>query len=414
MIQFDLKYDVDFLGQSYKQASKDVLQQIKQEISDEASGYYNLPYESQDLIDEVQAYGKAFKHIDTIAVIGIGGSSLGTKAIYEFLRHKTKSAKKIIFFENPDPIDISEKFMTIDKNSTQFLLISKSGSTVEPMSIFKAIIYNFNLEIDNNKNIIAITDHDSALYKFAHKHNIKTFTLKDNVGGRFSVLSSVGIVPLTLAGFDTKKILDGAREILESFLNGDTKHILDKAVHLAQNKGKHPINVIFSYSNTLKEFTQWYVQLWAESLGKIDKDSKHTGLTPVGHIGAVDQHSFLQLIIEGPRDKTVTFIKIDNFENPLDIPKYTLDYIQKSDYINGHTFNELINAECDATMQSVHEQGINVDIITLDKISEENIGELIMYYELLTSAVGIMLNINTYNQEGVELGKRILVKKFQN
>jgi len=353
MIQFDLRYDTDFSGQSYKQASKDILQQIKQEISDGASGYYNLPYESRDLIDEVQAYGKAFKHIDTIAVIGIGGSSLGTKAIY----HKTKGAKKIIFFENPDPIDISEKFLAIDKNSTQFLLISKSGSTVEPMSIFKAIVYNFKLEIDNNKNIIAITDHDSALYKFANKHNIKTFTLKDNVGGRFSVLSSVGIVPLTLAGFDTKKILDGAGKSLESFL--------------------------------------------------------HTGLTPVGHIGAVDQHSFLQLIIEGPRDKTVTFIKIDDFENSLHVPKYTLDYIQKSNYINGHTFNELINAECDATMQSVHEQGINVDIITLDKINEKNIGELIMYYELLTSAVGIMLNINTYNQEGVELGKRILVKKFQ-
>lgn len=413
MLTFDLKYDVDSSDDSHEATSQDILQKIKQEIKDKASGYYDLPHESQELVNEVHEYAKEFKHINTIAVIGIGGSSLGTKAVYEFLRHKTKDAKKIIFFENPDPIDISEKFLTIDKNSTQFLLISKSGSTVEPMSIFKAIIHNFDLQLDNNQNIIAITDHGSALYKFADKHNLKTFTLKDNVGGRFSVLSSVGIVPLTLAGFNTKQILNGAKEMVENCLNGDAKHIFDKAIKLANSKDKHPINVIFSYSNTMKEFTQWYVQLWAESLGKIDKDSKHTGLTPVGHIGAVDQHSFLQLIIEGPRDKTVTFIKIEDFENPLRVPNLSLDYIQKSDYINGHTFNELINAECDATMQSVHEQGVNVDIITLDKISEENIGGLIMYYELLTSAVGIMLNINTYNQEGVELGKRILVKKFQ-
>jgi len=162
----------------------------------------------------------------------------------------------------------------------------------------------------------------------------------------------------------------------------------------------------------LEDFTKWYVQLWGESLGKIDKEGKNVGLTPIGHIGSVDQHSFLQLIMEGPRDKTVTFIKLENFEKKIKIPNITLKFIEKADYINGYTFNELIDGECEATKESIIQQGINVDEITLDKLNENNIGKLIMYYELLTSLCGKMLHIDTYNQPGVELGKQILMKKF--
>lgn len=413
MIKYTLKHKTDF-NNKYQEISSTIFKKIVREAEEGISGYYSLPYESQELVKQIKEYSKELNHVNTIAVIGIGGSSLGTKAIHEALRQKTKNIKKILFFENPDPIDISEKFLKIKKETTLFLLISKSGSTVEPISIFKAIIEYFNLHLDfDNKNIIAITDNGSALYRFANKHGIRTFTLKDNVGGRFSVLSSVGIVPLTLAGYNTTSLLQGAKEMLERFFEKKEEHILEKAFSIIEHQKSQQINVLFSYSNSLKEFTQWYVQLWAESLGKLDKDARHVGFTPIGHIGSIDQHSFLQLIIEGPRDKTVTFIKIDDFENSLKIPNLSLEYIQKCDYINGHTFNELINAECDATIQSVSEQSVNVDIITLDKLNEKNIGELIIYYELLTSVVGLMLNINTYNQEGVELGKRILVEKFK-
>ncbi len=413
MISYTLKHKVDF-DDNYQKTSLDTFDKIVKEAEDGISGYYNLPYESQALVTQLKKYAKELNHIDTIAVIGIGGSSLGTKAIHEALRQKVKDVKRLIFFENPDPLDISEKFLSIKKETTLFLIISKSGSTIEPISIFKAIIEKFDLNLDiYNKNIIAITDHNSALYKFADELGIKTFVLKKSVGGRFSVLSSVGIVPLTLAGYDTMALLLGAKAMLESFFEKKEEHIFKKAFSIVKNQQSCSINILFSYSNVLKEFTQWYVQLWAESLGKIDKDANHVGLTPIGHIGSIDQHSFLQLIIEGPRDKMITFIKIDNFENSLKVPNLSLKYIQKCDYINGHTFNELINAECDATTQSVSEQGINIDIITLDKLNEKNIGELIIYYELLTSVVGSMLGINTYNQEGVELGKRILVNKFK-
>jgi glucose-6-phosphate isomerase len=410
MIDYTLHYKDEFDPKIVEDMKAKAFQQLKKERLEDVSGYYELPHESLALVDEVLAHARTIKPFDTVAVIGIGGSSLGSKALDALLHYQTDGAKKMVFFENPDPIDISQKFQTIQKEKTLFIVISKSGSTIETTSIFKAIIKHFNLSLEHNEHLIAITDKDSALYDFAKLHSIKTFTLKQSVGGRFSVLSSVGIVPLTLAGLDTTELLRGAKEMSERFFAGDADYILQKAAYLVLQE--QSINVVFSYSNLLKEFTEWYVQLWGESLGKKNAEGVHLGLTPVGHIGSVDQHSFLQLIIEGPRDKSVTFIKIADFENSLAVPDISLKNIEKTDYINGHSFNELINAECDATMQSVSDQGINVDIITLDKISAYNAGELLFYYELLTSGVGAMLGINTYNQEGVELGKRILVNKF--
>ena len=228
------------------------------------------------------------------------------------------------------------------------------------------------------------------------------------MGGRFSILSAVGIVPLTLAGYDTKALLNGAGAFLDRLFAGGEKHLLEKACYYYENAQALSINVLFSYANELENLTKWYVQLWGESLGKIDSTGKSVGMTPIGLIGAVDQHSFLQLVIEGPKDKTVTFINIDDFENDLTIPDVSLRHIEKTDFINGKTFNELINAQCDATRQSLRDSGVPTDGITISKINEENIGAMIIYYELLTSLAGSMLKINTYDQPGVELGKTIL------
>ena len=170
--------------------------------------------------------------------------------------------------------------------------------------------------------------------------------------------------------------------------------------------------VVFSYSSLLERFNKWYVQLWGESLGKINKKGVRVGLTPIGLLGSIDQHSFLQLLIEGPKDKTVTFIKINNFESSLKIPNISFPYLEKTDFVNSITFNELINAQCDATRESVVRSGIDVDEIILEKLNEKDVGALLMYYELLTSAVGALFEINTYNQPGVELGKNILKTKF--
>jgi glucose-6-phosphate isomerase len=164
----------------------------------------------------------------------------------------------------------------------------------------------------------------------------------------------------------------------------------------------------------LRYFSEWYVQLWGESLGKRQKHSAfNVGLTPIGLIGPKDQHSFLQLIMEGTRDKSVTFIKVEDFEDSMEIPDITLPYLESLDTINRLSFSTLINLQCDSVVEALEsEGGVPIDTITIPKIDEFNIGSLIFYYELLTSLVGELIDVETYNQPGVEAGKIILNKKL--
>jgi len=369
------------------------LNAIREEKDSGRIGYYGLPQTSLAVIDELKSYSKtntllAGGKIKDIVIIGIGGSSLGIKAIDSLLASKNDSSVTLHLFENSDPINISQTLSKLEKETSLFIVISKSGGTIETTSIFKTVIDHFKLDLDaeDKERVIVITDAGSSLSQFADSYSIKQFNIPDNVGGRFSVLSAVGIVPLTLAGYDTEAL----------------------ACYYYENSKKLPINVLFSYANNLENLTKWYVQLWGESIGKIDSTGKSVGMTPIGLIGAVDQHSFLQLVIEGPKDKTVTFINIEDFENDLIIPDISLKHIEKTDFINGKTFNVLINAQCDATRQSLRDNGVPTDGITISKINEENIGTMIIYYELLTSLTGAMMKINTYDQPGVELGKTIL------
>ena len=396
MLIFNHYFDYD-----NKNLEEFAFNELLKEKESKKIGYYHLPYESMSLLDNLKDVDFTF---NKLAIIGIGGSSLGTKAIYRLL--KQKNIKEIIFLENTDPIELKNSFSKIDKN-TLFLVISKSGTTIETISIFKTVIDYFKFD-----NFIIITDNNSPLEKFAKEKKINYFNIPTNVGGRFSVFSAVGVVPLYLAGFDVKKILDGARVFLESFFNKKEWHLVKKASFYYEKSRFYKMNVVFSYSSLLDEFNKWYVQLWGESLGKINKKLKRVGLTPISLLGSIDQHSFLQLLIEGPKDKTVTFIKVKNFENSLKIPNISLKYLEKTNFVNGYTFNQLINSQCDATKESIIRNGIDVDEIIIEKLNEENVGALLMYYELLTSAIGILFEINTYNQPGVELGKKILKNKF--
>ncbi len=391
---------------------QNALSRVTEEMQSDTIGYYKLPEGSKGLID-------AAKSIDTtgitqIVIMGIGGSSLGIKAVDALLRPYTPGAKEILYFENSDPLTILENLSKVRENEALFFIISKSGSTIETTSIFKKIIDCFNLDLDgkDQQRVFAITDEGSVLSDFAKYHTLREFNIPHNVGGRFSVLSAVGIVPLTLAGFDTAELLGGAGKMIENFFEGKEDHLLSKALHLYSHSSRESINVLFSYADRLENLTKWYVQLWGESLGKIDREGNNVGLTPIGLIGAVDQHSFLQLIIEGPRDKNVTFIKIEDFQRELQIPAVSLHAIEKTDFINGKNFGTLINAQADATLQSLLDSGVNCDTITMSCVDSENVGSLLAYYELLTSLVGAMFGVNTYDQPGVELGKQILYKNL--
>ena len=380
---------------------------LKEELN--SVGYYSLP--EQD-ISEVLTFAKTVKQKD-IAIIGIGGSTLGTYAIYSFLNRTNNYSKKLHFFESTDPIDIKSRIKDLDLQDTLFLVISKSGTTIETISIFK---YLSSLIKMNKNNCVIISENDSKLSKYANKNNMKSFDIPKNIGGRFSVLSNVGLVPLSIIGINIQELLEGAKEIKDSFFNKKEyfTEIFEKARFLVENKKRFNMNILFSYSSSLEGFNKWYVQLWGESLGKLNVNGTKQSLTPIGLIGPVDQHSFLQLIIEGNRNKTVTFIKIEDYEDNTVIPANTLDDFDDLDYIDNVKFQDLIGKQADATIQSIQElNDIPYDVITIKKQNEKNIAKLMYTFQLLTSVVGKFVQIDTYNQPGVERGKIILKEKLK-
>lgn len=389
-------------------ANENILEFIKSER--ETIGFYELCH--QDLL-EYETYAKTVSAKD-IVVVGIGGSALGTSAIYKFLKYTHQFSKKLFVIETTDPLVICDEMESIDLANAHFCIISKSGTTVETISVYKYIASIVDI---NSQNCTIITDEGSLLERHAIDNEFKVFHIPHNVGGRFSVLSAVGLVPLTMIGVDTKSLLAGAKNIYDSFFNqkGYDTSLLKKASYYAQTANTYNINCLFSYSEVFREFNAWYVQLWGESLGKKQLHSQlHVGLTPVGLIGPTDQHSFLQLIVDGKRDKSVTVIKIDNFDNALTIPNNSLKHLESLDLLNGYKFSEIINMQADSIVESLLSlEHIPLDVIVISQVDAHAIGELIYYYELLTALVARMLDINAYDQPGVEMGKIILKEKLK-
>jgi len=387
----------------YQIKSNDIIfEALKEEVN--TIGYYNLPLQDTTLIKK---YAKTIKQ-KYIAIIGIGGSSLGTTAIYDFLRKANTYDKSLHFFESTDPMDIKARLANIDLNNTHFIVISKSGTTIETISIFK--YFNSLITIDKT-NCTIVSESDSKLTSYADKHSINTFEIPINVGGRYSVFSVVGLLPLAIIGVDIDNLLNGAKSVRDSFFNKTEYYepTMQKARFLVENKNRFNINILFSYSTALDGFNKWYIQLWGESLGKKNINGTKQALTPIGLIGPVDQHSFLQLIMDGRRDKTVTFIKINDFEDDTKIPSGTLDGFDDLDYIDNLTFQELIENQANATIQAIEDlEDIPCDVLTIDRVDEYNIAKLMFNYQLLTSVIGKFVQINTYDQPGVEAGKIIL------
>jgi len=387
-------------------ANEEIFNDLRNEISH--IGYYSLPYQE---VDSIINYGKEIKQ-DSIYIIGIGGSSLGTKAIYKFLRTSRNFKKRLFFLDTIDPLRINYLLSLSSLDNSHFVAISKSGNTIEPISIFKLISSKVKISPENTT---IIAGQNSKLHKYALLKKINYFEIPENVGGRFSVFSPVGLVPLSMIGVDIDALLKGCKLVHESFFNKEKYYelIMNKARFLVENKSRFNINIIFSYSSVFNDFNRWFVQLWAESLGKKNINDTRQGLTPISLIGPDDQHSFLQLIMDGVRDKTITIFKIRNFMDSTSIPKSNDFSIFESDYLDNKTFNELINLQADSTYEAIIKQkDIPCDKITINEINEINVAKLMYRFQLLTSCVGAFLQINSYDQPGVELGKSILNTKL--
>jgi len=389
-------------------SNEDIFEKICQERKE--VGYYNLPYQNTT---SIKKYTEGISQ-KVIVLIGIGGSSLGVKAIYQFLLPKKKFSKKLIFLDTIDPLKINLCLSNIDINGCHFVTVSKSGNTSEPISILK---YISSLVDINSANFTCISNLNSPLEKFAKQQKLQFFHIDENVGGRFSIFSNAGLIPLAMIGVDVDRLLEGAKEVSDSFFNKQYyyDHIVNKARFLVENKSRFNINVIISYSSIFEGFNKWFVQIWAESLGKKNVNGTRQGLTPIALLGPDDQHSFLQLIIDGPRDKTVTFFKINDFDDDTMIPDKNSYQIFDLDFLNNRTFNSVLNYQADSTYEAIlQEKDIPCDLITIPSIDEESIAKLIFRYQLLVSCIGKFLQINAYDQPGVELGKILLKDKLKN
>lgn len=413
MISFSTSYADYDLGSDYER----LISAIKAESSSGASGYYKLPFDTFAL-DFALAYStrEYFSSITDLVIIGVGGSSLGARALHSALLHSCRhSSRRVHFLEHTDPFETKRVLESICLEHTHFLLISKSGTTIESISLVKFLITHFDLLSSVNKRHLAcITDSSSPLESFAKAQGLECFTIPANVGGRFSVLSLVGLVPLSLLGLDIGMLLQGARAMMESFFAGEERHIINKATFLAKYYRQYPISVLFSYGSVFSDINRWFVQLWGESLGKLDSSGTQVGLTPVGLVGSIDQHSFLQLIVQGARDKVVSFLSLDDAcakackDSSFIVPEYSLAGLESTDFVNGTPFLHLLNLQKQATLETLESYAIPIDSITLERLDEWHIGALVVYFELLTSCTGFLLGVNTYDQPGVEFGKQRL------
>lgn len=391
-----------------------LLRVIQSEQSEQ--GHYSLPNQDlSDLIDYKKQIEKQQEQIDDIVTIGIGGSSLGAKAIYNFLKPVRSFSRGLYFLDSTNPVDIAHLCQKITLAKTHFIVVSKSGTTIEVIAIYKYLAKLVQDEKINHPCFSFISENNSPLIKHAKKTKANYLMIANNISGRFSVFSAIGLAPLFLLGVDIEKVLLGARNISDSFFNqGYIQELLFKKAYFYSNHSPYiNINTVFSYSQSLHYFNHWFVQLWGESLGKKQQHSNiNVGLTPIGLIGPKDQHSFLQLLTQGKRDKSVTFIKLTQ-THQYSIPSGTLPALESFDYLNNLSFSLLVNAQADATIESLKSyQDIPIDVIELTQQDEQNIGELIMYFELLTSLTGSLLDVNTYDQPGVEYTKQILNKKL--
>jgi glucose-6-phosphate isomerase len=405
-------------------ASDAAISRMDKERKAGSLGFLELP-DDTSVLKEINAYKKKCRdRFDTIALFGIGGSALGPQALKNALSHmylnelskkKRGDRFKVYFFDNVDPYEINSILDVIDIKKTLFLVISKSGGTTETNANFAILLELLRKKAGPKyrSQIVAITDPEKGiLRKISTSEKFKTFPVPPNVGGRFSILSPVGLVVSEFMGIDNASMLAGAKKMAGRCYGKKMMQnppLLNAVFHyLFDKKRNKRINVLMPYTRKLYLFADWYRQLWAESLGKntdIDGKSTVAGLTPVSALGTIDQHSQLQLYLEGPNDKVVTLFKLDDFGADVEIPDFYRG-MPEVDYISGKSLRELNGFEESATELVLKEASRPVASIIMSKLDAENIGEFIMFMEMQTAYAGYLYNINPYDQPAVEQGKK--------
>jgi glucose-6-phosphate isomerase len=400
-----------------------LIQKLNKERKAGKTPYRDLPYNKQTAQQVKELVDQLKDRCKNLVVLGIGGSALGNIALHTALTpymHNINDAQRIgprlFVFDNIDPPQFASFLDWVgDKlEQTVFNVISKSGRTTETASQFMIIrqLLIDKLGTDGYKNsVVANTDpQQGTLRSIVSEEGLRSLEVPDGVGGRFSVLSAVGLFGATMCGIDIDSLLSGARD-MDGKVSSEDFYKNPAAVNAAinyhfYNHGKK-ISVMMPYSYALKDLADWYRQLWAESLGKAQDlagNEVHIGPTPVKALGTTDQHSQLQLYREGPNDKLFTFLQVNNFDKDLKINPAP-DCVPELGFLAGADLGKLMNNEKKATEYALLKDKRPCLTVIFDKVNAYSLGQFIYLYEVTTSFTGALFGINTYDQPAVELGK---------
>lgn len=382
------------------------------------SSFFHLPEKStwaQEIERLQPILAKRVPQVDTFLHLGIGGSSLGAETIIRAL--SPVKAPTFHFLDNIDPDFMWDVLEQCDPARTLLYVVTKSGTTMETLAQF-AFIYEWlekhlGTEQARNRLVFCTDPEKGALRQLANEWNIPTFDIPPNLGGRFSALGPVGLFPALVAGIDTKAMMKGAAEyraqLLGRIQNGEVPPVADLAVRLVRHHqdNRRNVTVLMPYSQKLKPFSAWFTQLWAESLGKVNK-----GMTPLPATGATDQHSILQLLRDGPQDKVVGFIEVAGFNHMIDL-KWKGPRIDAMESVTGITLNQLMDAEFNATRQVLTNNQRPNFTLTLPRLNAHTLGQMFFFFEVLTAFAGYYLEIDPFDQPGVEEGKKLTQERIR-
>ncbi|MCC7344278.1 MAG: glucose-6-phosphate isomerase [Deltaproteobacteria bacterium] len=390
--------------------------------------FLHLPY-LDEVLDNVERRAEELRgSFDNMVVLGIGGSGLGAKAVEEaifgpiFAGGVPLPVKRLYVLDTLDPDYLSRLFDGLDLERSIFNVVSKSGNTVETMAQFMYLYDLLKKRLGPERfrrHLIMTTDpQKGALRQIAREENFECFDILPGVGGRFSVLSPVGLLPAAFLGVSIRELAEGAIRMIkrckgEDIWTNPAAMLAMVTTLLAERRGRKNL-VVFNYSERLNRCAEWFRQLWAESLGKrYDLEGKEVwaGITPIQASGPRDQHSQMQLYAEGPRDKMVMLWSQEKFDADLKIPKLYPE-IESLSYLGGKTFAEVLHAEMVATEQSLKESGVPSFKLMCYDADAYTLGQLFYLFEIATVHVGGLLGVNPYDQPGVELGKKYIYGKL--
>ena len=371
---------------------------LRSKIKDSKIAAIDIISSNRDL-KELENFAKKISAHKKILVLGVGGSSLGGKTLSAL-----KSQQKVEFLESIDPTTLQDCLANLNFKNTFFLVISKSGETIETLCQTLIILDELQRQKIKNfaKQFLFVTEsEENSLAKIAKKISAEITSHSNKIGGRYSCFSVVGLLPALLVGLDAKKTRSGAKKVLQEFLCEDSITNSCSIQLTAFEKG-FTSNVVMPYIDRLKNFTDWYRQLWAESLGK-----NGFGSTPINSMGTVDQHSQLQLYLDGPKDKFFTFITTQKQQKDFSIK----DLSGCETLFGGKKLSEIVTIEQETTIAVLEQKKLPIRIFAIAKLDEEVLGGLMMQMFLETILIAYTKGIDPFDQPAVELRKD-LAKKF--